>query len=109
MKYSRACVFTALWFATLAHAADDGAAQSQALFRSRCGMCHLEGGFGSGVLARRLGQKKSLLENRDDLTALYVQQVVRNGFGSMPAFTKVELTQRELQVIARYLASRQRR
>jgi mono/diheme cytochrome c family protein len=83
-----------------AQAPPDGAA----LYRLRCGMCHQARGFGTNTLARRLGPGPSLLEARTDLVPAYVRQVVRRGLGSMPPFTKVELSEPELAAIAGYLA-----
>jgi mono/diheme cytochrome c family protein len=77
--------------------------QGQQLFRARCGYCHLFGGTGTIMLARRLGDKDSLLENRADLDAGYIRTVVRGGLRSMPALTRVEVTDAELAAIAAYL------
>ena len=47
--------------------------------------------------------EKGLLTNRDDLTADYVKQVVRQGKNAMPQQTKVDLTDAELDAVAAYL------
>jgi mono/diheme cytochrome c family protein len=73
------------------------------LFRARCGACHLAGGGGTLMLAKRLGKEKSLLEERTDLMPLYIRTVVRRGVGSMPWFTRVELPDSDLEAIANYL------
>lgn len=73
------------------------------LFHARCGGCHLAGGGGTKMLAKRLGEEKSLLEERTDLLPLYIRTVVRYGVGSMPWFTRVELPDAELDAIADYL------
>src|SRR4051812_4099840 len=67
------------------------------LFHTRCGVCHSAGGFGTSMLARRLGAGKSVLEDRVDLTPAYVTVAVRRGVGGMPPFSRVELTDPELR------------
>ena len=74
------------------------------LFNTRCGICHASGGFGANILARRLGPGKSVLAARVDLTPAYVTIAVRRGIGSMPPFSRVEITDPELQAIEGYLA-----
>jgi mono/diheme cytochrome c family protein len=86
-----------------ARAADAPSPDGQALFRQRCGICHFEHGFGANILGRRVGVDKSLLENRTDLEAPYIHTSVRLGVGSMPRFTKVELSDAELRAITAYL------
>jgi hypothetical protein len=46
---------------------------------------------------------KGLLANRTDLTADYVKSVVRAGKGAMPAQTRVDVTDAELEAVSRYL------
>ena len=74
-----------------------------ALFTTRCAICHSKGGFGANILGRRLGEGRSVLETRVDLQPAYVTVAVRRGIGSMPPFSRVELTDPELQAIAGYL------
>jgi mono/diheme cytochrome c family protein len=83
-------------------AATDG----HALFLERCGVCHLQGGTGTFMLGRRLGKQHALLAERTDLQIPYVKAVVRNGLNSMPALTRVEITDQELDAVAEYLARR---
>lgn len=87
-----------------AHPAAASRADARALYLKHCGICHLKGGTGTFMLSRRLGKQRALLAQRTDLTAAYVKAVVRNGLNSMPAFTRVEVTDRELDAIAAYLA-----
>jgi hypothetical protein len=49
---------------------------------------------------------KGLLANRTDLTADYVKSVVRAGKGAMPAQTRVDVTNAELEAVSRYLGRR---
>jgi mono/diheme cytochrome c family protein len=82
------------------------AADGHALFLERCGICHLPGGTGTFMLGRRLGKQHALLADRTDLQIAYVEAIVRNGLNSMPALTRVEVTDRELDAVAKYLARR---
>ena len=78
-------------------------AEGDKLFHARCGYCHLAGGTGTFMVGRRLGKDKALLEDRTDLTPVYIRTCVRVGIGSMPAHTRIELPDRELDLITAYL------
>jgi mono/diheme cytochrome c family protein len=82
------------------------AADGHALFLERCGICHLQGGTGTFMLGRRLGKQHALLAERTDLQIAYIEAIVRNGLNGMPAFTRVEITDQELEAVAQYLARR---
>ena len=84
-------------------------AAGQALFRRHCGICHLQGGTGTFMLGRRLGEQHALLETRTDLAGEYVRTAVRNGIQSMPRFSRVELPDADLELIVQYLAGTQPR
>jgi mono/diheme cytochrome c family protein len=89
-----------------ARAADDSAQQikqGKKLFEQRCGFCHLAGGTGTIMLARRLGKERSLLAERTDLTAAYIQKITRVGINSMPPHNRIEVPDSELDLIAIYL------
>lgn len=78
------------------------------LFEVHCGYCHLTGGMGTNLLTKQQMMagnppEKGLLANRDDLTADYVKAVVRMGKGAMPQQTKVDVTDAELDAVAKYL------
>lgn len=78
------------------------------LFEVHCGYCHLTGGMGTNLLTKQrmmVGETpdKGLLANRTDLTADYVKAVVRMGKGAMPAQTRVDLTDAELDAVSKYL------
>ena len=77
--------------------------KGKTLFHAKCGYCHLVGGTGTMMLGFRLGKDKSLLENRTDLTATYIEKVARSGIGSMPRLTRIEVPDSELKLIATYL------
>lgn len=78
------------------------------LFEVHCGYCHLTGGMGTNLLTKQQvmagnSPDQGLLANRRDLTADYVRTVVRMGKGAMPQQTKVDLTDAELEAVAKYL------
>lgn len=83
----------------------DAALDGGKAFRAKCGFCHLERGTGTIMLGWRLGADRALLEKRTDLDAAYVRTIVRTGLKSMPALTRIEVTDAELAAIASYLAS----
>jgi mono/diheme cytochrome c family protein len=47
--------------------------------------------------------ESGLLTNRSDLSQTYVKHVVRHGKVAMPSLTRVEVTDAELDAIAKYL------
>ena len=82
----------------------DGAA----VFSNRCGACHLPGGMGTNMLTKlrvMAGEppQSGLLANRVDLTQTFVKVVVRSGVRAMPHLTRVEVTDAELDAIAKFL------
>jgi len=75
----------------------------KAAYVARCAKCHGESGTGTFMLSRRLGKEKGMLESRTDLSPELIRHVVRNGIVSMPAITRVEVTDDELRAITDYL------
>jgi hypothetical protein len=55
------------------------------------------------MLERRLGADHALLDERLDLNGDYIKNVVREGIGSMPPQTRVDLTNTELDAVVSYL------
>lgn len=91
----------------VAAAAEPPAAEpdaGQTLFRRHCGPCHLQGGTGTFMLGRRLGEQDALLEKRTNLADAYIRTVVRSGIQSMPRLSRAELPDADLARIAQYLA-----
>lgn len=76
----------------------------EAIYLAKCQYCHIEMGPGTITLSGRLGPEKAMLANRDDLTADYVKAIVRSGLNGMPALTRVEVSDPELDQIAAYLS-----
>jgi mono/diheme cytochrome c family protein len=92
--------------AAIARGADDPAqklAEGKRLFHARCGYCHLAGGTGTIMLARRLGKDRALLEERTDLSLEYIKKITRVGINGMPPHNRIELPDSELDLIALYL------
>jgi cytochrome c5 len=83
-----------------AHAA---AGDPEAVYLARCQYCHVRLGPGTITIARRLGEEEALLASRTDLTEDYIKTVVRGGLNTMPAITRVEVSDEELELIAGYL------
>ena len=108
----RRCLWAGALWATLTalcvHAEDKPAVVAanpgESLFLARCGLCHLEHDTGTIMLGRRLGADHALLAERADLRADYVRAIVRQGLNSMPALTRVEVNDTDLDVIANYLS-----
>lgn len=93
---------------SLAQAAEPAEpSRGQALFAQRCGGCHLEGGFGTRVLSRRVPEGQARLEDREILPAGLTIAVVRGGIGSMPQIRAAELGDADLAAIAAYLETGQ--
>jgi len=89
--------------AALAEDAVAPAPAGEALFVEKCGLCHLDGGFGTRVLQRRVPEGQALLQDRQSLPAAYTTTVVRRGIGSMPQIREAELDDAQLSAIASYL------
>jgi cytochrome c5 len=77
----------------------------EAMFLAKCRYCHVEMGPGTLTLAKRLGPDQALLARRTDLQADYVKAVVRGGLNTMPAINRVEVSDKELDTIAAWLAT----
>ncbi|WP_321390736.1 cytochrome c [Emcibacter sp.] len=85
----------------------DRAVDGKALFHEKCAMCHRVMGMGTGLLARRVDQP--LLEERTDLTAEYLMEAARGGIGNMPAIPRGEVSDEQMQAIARYLSGQNKK
>ncbi len=86
-----------------------GGSESERLFAAKCGICHARGKMypGYGALQTR-GLSQPALAARTDLDKDYVKQVARNGMGSMPAFTPMQISDAELESIATWLAAKRK-
>jgi mono/diheme cytochrome c family protein len=75
------------------------------VFDRHCVHCHGPGNEAVGTLqlARTRGEDKALLTERDDLPAVYIQMIVRQGLNAMPAFVPSDLTDAQLKALTDYL------
>lgn len=83
----------------------------KAVFDQWCATCHSEGRYMAGTNGLRAKYKETrpaLLEERTDLTAEQVKFFVRRGVGIMAPFRKTEVTDAQLDLLARYLARNRR-
>ena len=88
-----------------ATAAAAASLDGKALFVQRCGMCHQTIGMAVGILSRRPADaSQGLLEQRDDLSAIFVRTAVRTGIANMPRMPRAEVSDPELGAIASYLS-----
>lgn len=97
----------ALLPAALSSAQTQAAPSGQDLFVQKCALCHASGGWGTRALARRMAPARAELLARPSVPATLVKVVVRRGIGSMPQFTPTDLTDEELDRLARWLENRQ--
>ena len=73
------------------------------MFAHSCIYCHDAGGWGTRSLERRAPPGEAELLERKDLPAGYTRMVVRRGIGAMPPLTPTDLTDDELDRLARWL------
>ena len=80
--------------------------EGQALFETYCLACHDAGLEHPGTmrLSERLGPERAPLLNRPELPPEYIKLVAREGFKLMPPFRPTELDDRQLDVLAAYIA-----
>jgi cytochrome c5 len=78
------------------------------VFARQCAMCHAAGDdhTGSFQLARTRGAEYAVLEQRTDLTADYIREVVRHGMNTMGGFSKVDITEQEMSALVDYLVKK---
>lgn len=77
-------------------------------YHTACATCHVEGGFGARVLADRAGRERSVLHEGTPLPGAALRAIVRGGLGHMPAMSKVDVSDAELDAIVIYLTRDQR-
>jgi mono/diheme cytochrome c family protein len=78
------------------------------VFEHYCAACHGSAdGPGTMQLARTRGKEQALLVERRNLTAEYIEYVVRHGLKAMPPFAPSDLTDARLQALAAFLAKSQ--
>jgi (+)-pinoresinol hydroxylase len=84
-------------------------AAGKAVFDQWCAPCHAPGPRHPGTQALEVlygGAKPAALEERGDLVPEITRAFVRTGASVMPPFRKTEVSDEELEAVARYLAPR---
>ena len=102
-----AFIAAALAFVSAAHAQDTAKPDGKAVFTKWCAPCHGDGPGKPGTAALQAlykGAKPAMLEQRTDLVPEITKTFVRNGVSVMPFFRKTEISDAELDALARYLA-----
>ena len=86
--------------------------KGKTVFQRDCAPCH---GAGPGldgsnmlpgtaaIAVKYQGAVPPLLEERDNLTAEYLEYIVRHGQGSMPPFRKTVVSDSEMNAVSAYL------
>ena len=85
----------------------DAHAAGRAVYTRWCAPCHAAGVTHPGTNAltvKYAGVKSGVLLEWQDLPASVVTTIVRTGIAVMPPFRKVEISDAELEALARYLA-----
>ena len=73
------------------------------IYAATCAHCHAAGGWGTRRLAARVPAGEAELLNRKDLPPAFTRLVVRRGIGPMPPLTPTDVTDDELDRLARWL------
>jgi (+)-pinoresinol hydroxylase len=102
-----------MWLAPLllvvsAHALAD-APDGAKVYQKWCAPCHAPGITHAGthaLMAKYAGRKSGLITEWTDLTPDYVRVMVRTGISVMPQFRKTEISDAELESLARFLTVR---
>ncbi|MGE3530961.1 MAG: cytochrome c [Steroidobacteraceae bacterium] len=79
-----------------------------AVFNHWCAPCHAAGPghpATASLAIKYKGEKPAVLEQRTDLTPDIIKFFVRYGFANMTAFRKTEITDADLNDLAKYLSS----
>ena len=79
---------------------------AEQLYEASCAYCHGPGGWGTRTLAKRAPEGQAELLERQNLPAALTEMVVRRGIGSMPQFTPTDISDEELERLARWLDER---
>lgn len=107
MKHVHTLVLCSLALAALAIGlvarAQERQRSAPEMFADSCIHCHDAGGWGTRSLARRLPPGEAELLKRKNLPAGLTRLVVRRGIGAMPPLAPTDLTDDELDRLARWL------
>lgn len=86
-----------------ASAQEPAVVRGEAVYTRICAMCHSPTGPATVTLAARLGADRAQLSQRRDLLPVYIRHVIRNGIGTMPHITKVEVPDSDADAVIAYL------
>jgi mono/diheme cytochrome c family protein len=77
----------------------------KAAYTKWCNGCHMDSPFAPGTIQLRSlrGNERALLENRKDLSAEYIRNIVRKGQNGMPLFRRTEISVDQLESLIEYL------
>jgi cytochrome c5 len=100
-------VLMSFWVSALAALAVPATGAEMAgkeVFDHYCTYCHGSGdGPGTMQLGRTRGKDQALLTQRTNLSADYIEYVVRHGLRSMPPFVPSDLTEAKLKALVAFL------
>lgn len=83
------------------------AATGEDVFARHCAMCHADTSLAPGTMAlaqRTEGSDRVLEQRKGGVPEEYVKQVVRAGMNRMPPLTRMDVSDRDLDAVASYLA-----
>ena len=107
MKLAAYLSFVVSALAVLASPARAADMTGKEVFDHYCTSCHgSSDGPGTMQLGRTRGKGQALLTERSNLSADYIEYVVRHGLKSMPPFAPSDLTDAKLKVLAAFLAKK---
>jgi mono/diheme cytochrome c family protein len=113
VKHLNALAIVVLGIAGPALAATPQAAPSadgHAVFQKWCAPCHDAGpyhGGTAGLAVKYRGTNENpVLEQRTDLTPEFVKATVRTGVNAMPPFRRTEVSNAELDALAKFLSQK---
>lgn len=105
-------VLTTVFFLLLATAnvfADDtGKSTGQVVYEHWCAPCHAPGMEHPGTMALQTkykGKIPAVLLDRTDITPAFIKYYVRHGVSIMPFFRKTEISDKQLDALANYMAN----
>jgi len=105
----RVVIVMGVFIASSALADDTVAGSGEQIYQRWCTACHGAGADKPGTGALEFKYKGAVpaeLEKRVDLSADLVKYFVRHGVSIMPPFRKTEITDAELDALARYLSKK---
>jgi cytochrome c5 len=105
MKHIILMSFSVAALAILAMPAAGAEMTGREVFDHYCTYCHgSSDGPGTIQLGRTRGKDQALLTQRTNLSADYIEYVVRHGLRSMPPFVPSDLTEAKLKALVAFLA-----